>query len=366
VLLIVAVNAPQYVRCYELTGTPLGLPLPVKSPRYELTTHHWSAAGILANALRNISLHTATPSPTLNLRIEHVFRFLIRGLGQDPDSRDAVWLDWPFKIGHVSSYEMDAGNPVHLVLLFISIVLVFIKARHGANREALWFCLGLVASFLFFSATLLWTVWSSRYQLPFFVVGSALVGLSLERLPLRRITLLASIALLVPATILAATNKTRSLVPWSRVEDVYHRRELVYFFDEHKDVAAANIAAASMINQTNCKGVAIDSFTESQVIGHGPRSFYVYPLLALIHGDGRTRRVHYDGVQNLTRRYEREAEHSTPCAVVCFDCANVNRKWDEYRKVGGRASVFDYIVVFSSQGTVPNLPQPSPVEKRLQ
>jgi hypothetical protein len=53
---------------------------------------------------------------------------------------------------------------------------------------------------------------------------------------------------------------------------------------------------------------------------------HVYPLLAQIHADGRTRSVWYSGVQNNTIRY---ASTQTPCAVICLECARVPRKWEE-------------------------------------
>jgi hypothetical protein len=37
-----------------------------------------------------------------------------------------------------------------------------------------------------------------------------------------------------------------------------------------------------------------------------------------------------------------------------MDCANVPEKWAEYQDIGGRASVFDYIVVFSEAGAIAN------------
>jgi hypothetical protein len=98
-------------------------------------------------------------------------------------------------------------------------------------------------------------------------------------------------------------------------------------------------------------------------VKHSPKSLFVYPILAMIHADGKTRSVWYTGVNNLTARYANQAPHPAPCAVICLECAKVPAKWAEYRDVGGRASVFDYIVVFSSAGTIPNTDWPELVPR---
>ena len=56
-VLIVALNLPQAVRCYGLTGSPLGLPFPDAGPTFRWMVARVSVKGMLANALRNASLH---------------------------------------------------------------------------------------------------------------------------------------------------------------------------------------------------------------------------------------------------------------------------------------------------------------------
>jgi hypothetical protein len=82
----------------------------------------------------------------------------------------------------------------------------------------------------------------------------------------------------------------------------------------------------------------------------------------MIHADGQNRRVWYEGVQNLSVKYASTQPHPEACAVICLDCALTAAKWDVYRVVGGRAAVFDYIVVFSSNGPLVNdgVPKPNP------
>jgi hypothetical protein len=153
-------------------------------------------------------------------------------------------------------------------------------------------------------------------------------------------------------TFFALTNRSRSLIPWSRVDDVYHPRAELYFTNEHESIAPANIAAAQFVNHLDCRNIAIDTYVADPEIKDGPTSFFVYPLLALIHADGGTRTVWYAGVDNLSSRYQKQQLHPAPCAVLCLDCANHPEKWSEYSTMG-RPSVFGNIVIFSRAGEAP-------------
>lgn len=355
-LVIVAINAPYFLRSYQLTGSPLGMPFPDGGPRLHWMMDHISPQAGFANMLRNVSLHTITPSPAANLQIERAFRLAIQGIGANPDDLRAIRLGASFKLNHFSLHELHAGNPLQFCLIFISVVLVFWKRVGSRERKPLWYALGLVLSFVFFSTLLKWDMWSGRHQLPLFLLGSALAGLALEQYFPRKIGTVAGIALIAYALPFAVANRTRSLVPWSRVDNVYQPRSVLYFSDGHEEIASANIAAAEAVNRLNCNNIAIDSYVSvpASQLPSSPQSFFVYPLFAMIHADGRARTVWYSGVHNWSNRYVDQEHHPAPCAVVCLECAGVPEKWAEYRSVGGRASVFDYIVVFSPQGSVLN------------
>jgi hypothetical protein len=298
------------------------------------------------------------------LKTERLFRLAIRGFGADPDDPQAIWFPGdPFQINKFSLHEILAGNPLHLALLLTSIGVVIWTRDQVPRRLTLWYALGIVAAFGFFCATLRWTMWSSRYHLALFVLGAALSGFALERYFSRRIGNAMALLLLVYALPFAIVSHTRSLIPWSRVDDVYHSRSILYFNDQHEQAAQANIAAAEAVNRLDCGNVGIDSYLKDAAVKHSPKSLFVYPILAMIHADGKTRSVWYTGVNNLTARYANQAPHPAPCAVICLECAKVPAKWAEYRDVGGRASVFDYIVVFSSAGTIPNTDWPELVPR---
>lgn len=353
-LLVLAINMSQYLRCYTLSGTPTGLPLSFGEVQF--TMGHVGMVGRLANSLRNIALHVGTPSNSINSRIEHVFRVTMQGMGVNPDDSQATIWGEPFHLNHLSLNEVTAGNPLNLVLFVVLIGVIFWKRQWITERKVLLYALGIVLSFVLFSALLRWQMWSARYHLPLFVAASALAGVVLEKYCSRRFAVGVGVIFLAWGLIYASMNRFRSLLPVGRLHSVWEARPLLYFADDHEKVAANNIAVADAVNQSHCSNVAIDSYTTlpDAEIKHSPTSFFVYPLLALMHADGSKRTVWYSGVHNLTLKYANADPHPAPCAVVCLSCARVSEKWAQYEGVGGRASVFDNIVVFGPGGTVSN------------
>jgi hypothetical protein len=350
VVAVPVLNGAHYARCYQLTGSALGMPLPDYTPRLELTIAHKTVSGTVANMVRNVSLHFGTPSDRVNDKIAKVFRKIMKLAGANPDDPAQTWLGDGFEQAHFSMHEIHAGNPVHLLLLMVAGVLAVWAGRRGAGWTPVWFAAGIAAGFVYFCASLRWHIWMTRLQLPMFVLGAALIGLVMERYFSRRAANVIAVALVTMGLVFAASNRIRSLVPWSRVSDVYHPREELYFSDEHKDVEAEYIAAAATINQTNCNRIAIDSYLPDPVIRRTSPSFFVYPMLALIHADGRERRIWYSGVRNATIRYRAKMAQEKACAVICLDCAGVSEKLQEYSAEGAGARTFGRDIVFSAPG----------------
>jgi hypothetical protein len=135
VVLILAINGAHYYRVYQLTGSPLGFPLPSKFPRLEVVVDHVSARETLAGMLRNAALHVVTPSERVNARIDHAFQSALWKLGVDPNAPGQIYLDGSFHSSHLSLHEIHAGNPLHFVLIVVAMVVVIWKYRgmHSSN-----------------------------------------------------------------------------------------------------------------------------------------------------------------------------------------------------------------------------------------
>jgi hypothetical protein len=353
-LLIVAVDAGQFVRCYELTGSPIGLPFADGGPRLHWRMDRHDPRALAANVIRNSAIYLSVPFDPLNARMDRMVRRAMQDLGMDPDDPLSVWPDYPFRLDHFSMHELHAVNPIHFALLLLSIGVVFVKRRDLQPGVGLY-ALALLLGFLFFCFTLRWQNAQSRHHLPLFVLDAALVGLLSERYLSRTAATTLGVILLIYALPFALSNRTRSLIPWHKVDDVYHPRSILYFNDQHEDLAPSFIAAANFVNGTNCPNVAVEEYTNRPASEEeDEKSFYAYPIFPLIHADGRRRTVWYTGVHNLSTRYVSRSRHENPCVVVCLDCASSPPKWADYRGVGGRASVYGYIVVFSPLGRLAN------------
>jgi hypothetical protein len=352
VALILAINTPQYLRNYQFDGSPLGTSPKLNYGELQLTIQGIGIKSTLANLLRNISLQMGTPIESVNLRIEHGFRKAIELVGANPDDPRQVVFAEPFSVNHLSFNEFLAGNPLHLLLLLIALGIIFSKFKFAEDRMLVWYSLGILSAFVAFCAILKWQMWSSRFHLPFFVLGAAIIALTLVRYFPRRILTAIAIVLLAWGMLNASINRFRSLVPVARWKSAYGPRPLMYFAHNLDHLAPSYIASAQIINKTGCTSVGIDSYTpltDPEII-RSPDSFLTYPILALMHADGRTRMAWFSGVHNLTAGYAAQQPHPTACAIICLDCAKVPAKWEEYGSFANHY-VFENAVVFTNVPT---------------
>jgi hypothetical protein len=317
---------------------------------------HVNLQRTLSNVLRNVSLHLGTPSDALTMQTEQTVRSAILAIGDNPDDPEAIYLGDRYHMNRFSRNEIFAGNPLHLAISLAAICMVLwngLIRKEASHRNAVWYALGIIAAFIIFCASIQWTMWSSRYHLPLFVLSSALVGLVLEQYLRHRVASAVGAILVFYGLWMALMNRNRSWIP-GHGPTVYQSRSVMYFYDSHEDVAGATIAAANVAIRLGCNNIAIDAYIAHPPIKHSPKALYVYPLLALIEANGQPRRVWYSDVANQTTKYANEQIHPDPCAVVCLECVDAPQKWEQYSKIGGRVSVFDYLVVFNAAGAIPN------------
>jgi hypothetical protein len=317
-----------------------------------------SPGRMLANVLRNLSLHFSTRSHALTGALESIVRRAIVAIGQQPDDPRAVFLGLQsgtldrFFVSPFTRGEIWASNSVTLLLGLCAAGALGWNRR----RDLLLYFAGLAGAFVLFSATVRWQIWGSRFHLPLFVLAAVPIGLFLQERSAR--VQGAVIAVLLGwAVYLAACNDTRSLVPSSVMKgtDIYRPRAERYYSDGRLDLARTQILLAEALNRTSCDAVAFDSHHDLRDadITMSPNSFFIYPLMALIGADEGRRRVWYEGVHNMSARYEGNASHPPWCAVVCLSCAGVPTKLATYGGGDTIAQTFGHDVLFTKATSAP-------------
>ncbi|MGH6858316.1 MAG: hypothetical protein ACRECP_11965 [Methylocella sp.] len=344
-LVFLAINVAQYSRSYRLTGSPLGFPFPDGGPRLHWMSERFSVTGTIANVIRNISLHLGTPFESLNQATFSVVTRLIRWTGEDPNDPRAIWQGFDFNLNHLSRVETLAGNPWHLALIAVALGLLVLHRKQPAGLPK--YTLGVIAAFLFYSGLLRWQLWGSRHQLVVFVLMAPVVAIAFGNSLSRRAMAALGFALLVCSSPFALANHMRSLIPGLNGSMFGLTRNEMYLSDQHEQDRRAYIAAATVVRESKCDRIGIDAFVDGPdaTFLRDPKSFYVYPILAMA-GGAPAKSFRYLNVTNLTAAFARQ-DAFTPCLVICLDCAHVQSKWIEYKD--WRASTFDQTVIFEAK-----------------
>jgi hypothetical protein len=340
-LVVLVLNGPLYVRNYRLSGSPLGFSSPLgNDPERQYANAHVSPAVTFSSMVKNLSLHVSTPSDAVNGRIHSAILGTFQVLGIDPDDKASTYRGG-FHLNRISTHEARASNPFQLALICIAGLLIL--GRKFGNRNLRFYFFSLVTSFALFCALIRWQPWNSRYHLPLFALGLALVGVVIERAWPRWAVTCVAFLLLVSAVPFALLNSLRPLVPLMSTSILRESRVDSYFADSHQFWIDSYTSTSQFVSAGTCDRVGMDTSLED----------FDYPLFELLGAGHRNRKVRYTNVRNLTASFVRP-ESGPPCVVICLRCANAPAKWAEYQAVGGRVSVFGEVAVFGPDGNMAN------------
>jgi hypothetical protein len=336
VVIGLTLNVPQYARNYQLTGSLLGVPIPADGRYLPFANDHVTVTGTLSNVLRNAALEFAVPSSKVNAFTVGAVSRVIRATGSDPSDPTTTWPDehWGhgFELGWDIRSEVLTSNPFQFVLL-LAIGGLIVLDRGRRLPATLPLLLGLVGAWVLFSALLRWQIYSSRQLIALLVVGSALVGLVLGRLP-RRVHLPIISLLLVVGLVFAVENELRPVAPWPAPNIFSLSRSDRYFFDDHLSQAVPSIAAVEAVRGAGCGEVALDAGQELSV----------YPMMALLQRSG-VEQVRFTGVNNRTVNYG-DGSIASSCAVVCLQCGRSPAPDASYDALSWQRLPFGEIVVY--------------------
>jgi 4-amino-4-deoxy-L-arabinose transferase-like glycosyltransferase len=210
--LVLIINGGHYYRNYSLYGNPLGTDREYDDPQQKYTNNAFSPATLFSNIIRNAALHIGMPPPFTNINfwLQKAVLHLHYMFGLDPADPGTTWQGFTPRV-QFSLDEDIAGNPLHFILGILAGTLI-LGHRWRRPDPLIAFTIAVICGALLFCLILRWQPWSSRQQLPLFLLTACIIGLASEVYLLKwQATGLAVLALIM-ATPFVFYHHTRPII----------------------------------------------------------------------------------------------------------------------------------------------------------
>ena len=170
IFLVSIINIGYFGRNLQVYGSPMGMGGDITVHRNEML----SLRVLASNTLRNMALHAGSPFRILNRGIYFVLDRIHAGLDLSlTDPRTSVHPG--FVIRQPTTEETKSGNPIHALLIMVTLVLTLIRRKEKGNLLRVYTGM-VVLTFLLLSIAFKFSVFGSRYHLPFFVLFAPVVS----------------------------------------------------------------------------------------------------------------------------------------------------------------------------------------------
>jgi hypothetical protein len=297
-----ALNAPQYWRNVQLSGSPLGFDSAQGDGFFRWRNESFGWKETASNVLRNASEQMGARSEDWNRGVYNAVAGVHRALGIDLNDPATTWRWTAYQPPRNANHEADAPNRWQLALLVAVCVL-------GWRRRP-WYPLALLVGFVSFCAYLKWQPFMGRLFLPLFVLGAPLVSVTEKQRTWMQVAL--CLFLLNNARPAALQNWTRPLMGPKSVFRV--SRDSQYFADMTQwNNEESYRSAVRALSESKCIHIGIDS----------KRLQLEYPLQALLLEANPAVMFSHVEVRNASSRYA-QPDPTPPCAVACLGCAPNN------------------------------------------
>jgi len=310
-----SLNAPQYLRNIDLSGSPLGFDGAFGDGRFRWRNEKFGWRETASNLIRNSTEQIAFRDPRWNRKIYDWALAAHRLIGANPNDPATTWRWSTYEPPRNANHETNTSSRWQ-VLLF-AVCFAALLFRRG--WRAMWYyATALIAGFLLFCFYLKWQPFMARMFLPLFVMASPIAGVLLEKIRPPAIALLLCLFLLNNARPYLFENWVRPLKGERSL--LRTPRDSNYFSDMKQwDDADSYRQAVDAAAQLPCGlfGIDINDFQLE------------YPFEALLKEKKPEARFIHTGVGGPSAKY---ATSERPCAVLCLDCAGDSNRIVLYRE----------------------------------
>jgi len=309
-LVAIGVNVLLWTRNFEAFGWPLG-------PRHNAGV--WAISPItpktfLESLIQEASLQLAVPTHQLHDRVTGAITWIAGVLHLDLNDPAVMLPGGSWLIPSFSTHEDYSANLLAFLLIIVVAGVVLLR-RRGVR---LAYLLAILAACALFVGYLRWEQYSSRYQLPLFVLMAPLVGTVVAEW--RRWIVVALVGVLVVGS-----------SPWlldGKVRPIIGPRSVLttsrtdQYFTNRPDLEGPFVAVAAAVRASGCRDVGM------HVINDDP---WEYPLWRLLNPADQEITLRDVEVSNETASLE---TGPAPCMIV-FENAGLGAP-QTYRGAGYR------------------------------
>ena len=308
-MMAILLNLGHYSRNFLLFGSPLG------SPGGE-TNKLFGLRILISNISKQLALHAdfirhlrlqnfITPTTGISEKIIRIFHALIRVDINNPALMSPKHPS--FFVPGLSLNEDSAGNPLHLILILISLAFIVINFRLKRRPLLLGYALAVTAGFLLFCLLLTWSPSRCRLHLPIFVLYSGLVGYVISSSLNRSMVNFLAVLLFVLSYPWVLHNSVR---PMLGENSIFSIPRIEQYFRTQPALMDLYIESAEVIKSSSCQQLGLDFEGTS----------FEYPFWILVNHHKNSRIIRHIEVENESSSQFKSPlfREFNPCMIVYF------------------------------------------------
>ncbi|NMG59991.1 hypothetical protein E1H12_16060 [Geitlerinema sp. P-1104] len=346
-LITLSLNAGHYLRNLSLTGSPLGVDVSSE------TSQVFSIPAVIGSIAKHLSLHSDIVRylglqewlpPTTGITHKLVI-LLHEALNLDVNDPQLISPSMrEFYVTGISNRSEDtAGNPFHLLLNILALVLLIVLQPSTKRTKCRNYSLIMMGGFLLLCCLLTWSGWRSRLHLPFFVLFSPLTATVISHVFNKTIIIALSLFVFLATQPWLLNNYVKSLT--SSENSIFSPRIEQYFFTR-RNLFDGYHKTITQLETLGCQDIGIIMDQKIQ---------YEYPLWVLMQERLTPMpRVRHVAVQNRSRKIIGDVVdmENSPCALISLKMeprskvpTDVKTEYGDYRETWGLAVAGDYATV---------------------
>lgn len=295
--LTLLINAPHYWRNWHLYNHFLSS----KETSSSFLIDRFNPNGFISNILLNIGHELKTPFQNFSIFIQNIIENIHALIGTSITTSPANMANFSFTLSPL--HEDNAGNFVHVVLIFLALTLfiIFKNAKTNTNRIYIWAINGLFLSFIIFMK---WGPFHNRLHILIFILFAPFIADLISRIYGNRTIIIVSLLLTFCSLPWILFNDSRPLLGSKSVVTTSRFKQ---YFANLQGAPYSYSEAVKEIQRNQCDQIGIDMHEDS----------WEYPLWVMLKKNNKNIRIESVLGKNATfKKLNYPLGPFKPCAII--------------------------------------------------